>query len=48
MARKQLNKQELQVQNEKKLNKGRQPGFRYDVSQIYNDEYTTVKADVST
>lgn len=48
MARKQLNKQELQVQNEKKLNKGRQPGFRYDVSQIYNDEYTTVKEDVST
>jgi len=48
MARKQLNKQELQVQNEKKLNKGRQPGFRYDVSQIYNDEYTTIKEDVST
>ena len=48
MAKKKLNRQELQVQNEKKLNKGRQPGFRYDVSQIYNDEYTTVKENVST
>ena len=48
MAKKQLNRQELQVQNEKKLNKGRQPGFCYDVSQIYNDEYTTVKENVST
>ena len=48
MARKQLNKQELQVQNENKLNKGRQPGFRYDVSKVYNDEFSIIRENAST
>ena len=48
MAKKKLNRQELQVQNEKKLNKGRQPGFRYDVSQVENDEFIIIKENVST
>ena len=48
MSNKQLDKQKFKVQNEKKLNKGRSPGFRYDISQIYNEDITTIMADVST
>ena len=48
MVKKKLNKDELRVQNEKKINKGRKPGFIYEIGQIYNDDYSTVRENVAT
>lgn len=48
MAKKTLNPADFRVQNEKKLNKGRTPGFIYDISQVAENEFTTFKANAST
>lgn len=48
MVKKSLNPADFRMQNEKKLNKGRTPGFIYDVSQVAENEFITYRENATT
>lgn len=48
MSRRILNPADFRRQNEKKLNKGRTPGFVFDVSQVAENEFITLRQNAST